>query len=382
VTLGNFSGSYAGGSYSITGLLNLNGPGTANITDLTLVNNTSTGAGPTNLTLNGQVNINGGATLNATTIGQGPIAGATTLTTLINWTNGTIGNLTGGDLNVSGAGLVLGGSSTFNIDATSTGSGVSSVISGPGALTKSGAGTLTLTAANTYAGNTWISAGTLALGASGSIANSTNLIIAGGAMFDVSATSLALASGQVLSNSTSTAILNGNLDASLGAMSLTYVSGAPSLTITNGVLTLASTTVFQVNNTGAALAPGSYKLISKATAGNVGSVAGTVPSSVAVSGGVTASLQITAGELYLVVTSSVNTSRPTLASGASDGKLNLSWPSDHIGWRLLVQTNHLAAGLSVNTNDWGTVAGSAGTNRVSLPVDTTKPTEFYRLVYP
>jgi hypothetical protein len=71
-----------------------------------------------------------------------------------------------------------------------------------------------------------------------------------------------------------------------------------------------------------------------------------------------------------------------LTNGVSGGKLNLSWPTDHTGWRLLVQTNNLASGISSNTNDWGTVAGSISTNQVSIPIDVSKPTEFYRLTLP
>lgn len=67
---------------------------------------------------------------------------------------------------------------------------------------------------------------------------------------------------------------------------------------------------------------------------------------------------------------------------ASAGYLNIAWPADHTGWRLQVQTNHLAAGISANPADWGTVAGSTVTNAVSLPIDTTKAGGFYRLVYP
>ena len=98
----------------------------------------------------------------------------------------------------------------------------------------------------------------------------------------------------------------------------------------------------------------------------------------------TAQLLDTGSAVQLAVTPgvAVATNAPTLRNSVSNGNLNLSWPSDHIGWRLLVQTNHLPAGISLNTNDWGTVAGSAGTNKVSIPIDTAKPTEFYRMVYP
>jgi autotransporter-associated beta strand protein len=78
----------------------------------------------------------------------------------------------------------------------------------------------------------------------------------------------------------------------------------------------------------------------------------------------------------------VNLSPPAITNGVTGGKLSLAWASDHTGWRLLAQTNHLAGGLSSNTNDWGTVAGSSATNQVSVPLNTTNPAEFYRLVYP
>lgn len=381
VTLGNLSGSYAGGTYSITSRLNLNGPGTANITNLVVADEPATG-GPT-LTMDSQVNLNGGATLNAASIGQGNVANVTTLTSQINWTNGTIGNISGSDLSIGGVNLMLHGDSTFNIDATSTGSSVSSVISGEGNLSKSGAGTLTLSAANSYTGDTAVSAGTLALDASGSIANSTNIIIAGGATFDVSATAFALASGQSLGNSSSMAQVNGSVDASSGALGLTYASGTPALSMQNGSLTLAPATVVTVNNTGAPLGNGSFKLISAGTGGTVG---GTVPSAVAVTGsgvgtGGTASLNITGNELYLDVSGvvAVNTNSPVLTNTVSGSTLTLSWPADHLGWRLEVQTNALNAGLGTN---WVTWPNSTNMTSVPIAVDPANPTMFFRLVYP
>ena len=100
----------------------------------------------------------------------------------------------------------------------------------------------------------------------------------------------------------------------------------------------------------------------------------------ALTGGQSWSFNPTNGVLSLVA--SVNTNPTNLTFTVTSSNLNLSWPADHIGWRLLVQTNHLAAGISANTNDWMSVAGSSGTNQVSLPVDKATPTEFYRLVYP
>jgi fibronectin type 3 domain-containing protein len=68
-----------------------------------------------------------------------------------------------------------------------------------------------------------------------------------------------------------------------------------------------------------------------------------------------------------------------VSMSASSGALTLSWPADHLGWRLQVQTNILATGLSSN---WFDVAGSSATNSVILPVDANQGSVFYRLVYP
>lgn len=85
---------------------------------------------------------------------------------------------------------------------------------------------------------------------------------------------------------------------------------------------------------------------------------------------------------FSLVVSSVNTARTNIVALVSGTNLNISWPADHIGWRLVMQTNHLSTGVSGNTNDWGTVANSAGTNFVSLPLDRTKAAAYFRLAYP
>jgi hypothetical protein len=63
----------------------------------------------------------------------------------------------------------------------------------------------------------------------------------------------------------------------------------------------------------------------------------------------------------------------------SDEILNLSWPADHTGWRLQVQTNGLETGLGLN---WFDVVGSTATNNVALPIDANQGSLFYRLIYP
>ncbi len=74
---------------------------------------------------------------------------------------------------------------------------------------------------------------------------------------------------------------------------------------------------------------------------------------------------------------------PTAISALVAGKmLTLSWPTNYVGSRLLMQTNRLTNGISFNTNDWATVPVSQQTNQVSLPIDPTLPAEFFRLIYP
>jgi autotransporter-associated beta strand protein len=75
----------------------------------------------------------------------------------------------------------------------------------------------------------------------------------------------------------------------------------------------------------------------------------------------------------------VNTAPPTLAATSSGSSLTLSWPQDHAGWRLQVQTNSSAVGIGTN---WFTVPGSTNAVSVTVPVVLDNPCVFYRLVYP
>jgi len=207
-------------------------------------------------------------------------------------------------------------------------------------LTKVGGSTITLSGVNVYKGITTINAGTLALSGSGSIGNSTAVVLASGTTFDVSGLSSAftLNASQTLSNSASTATLNGNLNTGSGTISLTYAAGTPAFNVANGTLTLSANTALNINNTGAALTPGSYKIIS-------GSVAGVLPSSVAppAGGGATApvSLQIINNELYLVV--SVPTTTAVVSPENPAGYL------DSLAFTANVQTNGVAAGAATGT---------------------------------
>jgi hypothetical protein len=62
--------------------------------------------------------------------------------------------------------------------------------------------------------------------------------------------------------------------------------------------------------------------------------------------------------------------------------VTLSWAGDHLGYRLLVQTNNLSLGLSSNPNDWAALPGSPLTTTTNFLIAPTNPAGFYRLVYP
>jgi autotransporter-associated beta strand protein len=246
-------------------------------------------------------------------------------TTISNGTfilNGELGSLAAGGPNYPKA-ILNNGTFIYTTNVTQT---LSGVISGTGTLKVNAAGgVLVLSNANTYTGNTIITNGTLRLTNNASINNSSNIVVSGGGMFDVSALSSSfnlgssLGSFQTLSNDTSMAIIKGNANTRSGTVALTYsVAGTPSFSVTNGILNLTNVTTFNVNNaTGSALTPGSYKIISRLTGGSV-AVTNALPA-VTVGGsgilaGASAALQITSGELYLVVT--VTTSSVLTTSGS------------------------------------------------------------------
>jgi len=72
----------------------------------------------------------------------------------------------------------------------------------------------------------------------------------------------------------------------------------------------------------------------------------------------------------------------TLTNRVSGGiNLALTWPVDHTGYELLVQTNNLTEGISRNPGDWGSL-GFTATNAAVISISQTNLNEYYRLVYP
>ncbi len=81
-----------------------------------------------------------------------------------------------------------------------------------------------------------------------------------------------------------------------------------------------------------------------------------------------------------IVAAPLPSNQPTnLIMQVSNGQMQLSWPPDHLGWRLQVQTNDLNDGLGTN---WFTVPGTTNGISAIVPVSATNGAVFLRLVYP
>ncbi len=85
------------------------------------------------------------------------------------------------------------------------------------------------------------------------------------------------------------------------------------------------------------------------------------------------------GNLRVFSTLTVNSQPTNIVFSVTGGQLTLSWPADHTGWELQVQTNGLAVGISTN---WTPVPGSTSVNSVVIPINLTNGSVFYRMVYP
>jgi autotransporter-associated beta strand protein len=249
-----------------------------------------------------------------------------------------------------------------------------------GGLAKSGTGTMRLTAANSYSGGTTVSTGKLLvnnlagsgtgsgsvivdagpvpgiLGGTGTIAGPVS-ILAGTLAPGTSIGTLTINNSLTLSGTT---IME--LDATLGTNDL--VRGLTSVMF-GGTLILS-------NLSGTIGTSNAFKLFS---ANNYqGAFATLTPASPGA--GLAWNTNTLAADGTLRV---LSTAPAGIAARASRNLLTLSWPADHIGWRLQAQTNSMSVGLSAN---WFDVANSVTTNQMSFPVDVAEGCVFYRLVYP
>ncbi len=232
-----------------------------------------------------------------------------------------------------------------------------------GGLTKIGGGTLYLNGTSTYTGTNLVNAGTLS--GIGSVAGAVTVASGGTLAAGSSATALGtntIAGPLVfLTGGTNFMKVNktsGGKDYLTGMSKVTY---GGTLVISNLSGTLTNNDSFKLFN--ATSYNGAFSAITPATPGT----------------GLAWNTNQLAVNGTLLVASPVNTGSTNILFNVSGGNLNLSWPADHTGWRLLVQTNPLTTGLNTN---WSTWPGSASTNAVSIPVSVGNPSVFFRLVYP
>ncbi len=361
--------------------------------------------GPGLLTLAGlntsaaNLNLNGGLVRFSTL--DPALPGSLGLVARLNFDGGGLQWATGNTADISASNVITinSGGATFDVDANSV--TISNRIgnSGAGGLTKWGTGRLTFDATNNYKGDTLIAQGTLALGLNGLLTNSPQIILSNNAVLDVAARSggeLTLVSGRTLRGN---GTVHGSVIVASGAtISPGFAIGT--LVITN-TLTLQSscTNLMELNATTrtndllAGMVSVSYRgrLI-------VTNLSGTLAAgdsfklfdATSYSGAfTTVTLPPLTGNLFwtnrlaldgtIAVLSPVNTTPTNITAVINGNALQLSWPADHIGWRLETQTNAPAAGLGTN---WFTVPGSSTTSQVLLPIDPANGNVFWRLAYP
>lgn len=154
-----------------------------------------------------------------------------------------------------------------------------------------------------------------------------------------------------------------------------FALGTNTSTVTvNGNLTFSNTTINVTNALG--FAAGAYTLFSY-----TGNEAGTYALGVTPTNNFTYALtnSVSSGQIQFVVTSTGPSLTPvTMLYTNTGGKLQLTWPLDHTGWFVQIQTNNLARGISTN---WTTIAASSTTNVFSVPFNPTNGSVFLRLSY-
>ncbi len=278
--------------------------------------------------------------------------------------------------------------------------GVIAESAGSFGLTKTNIGAFSLAATNTYSGPTVVVQGRLMLVDNGSIANSRTLSVAAGATLDAGQRvdgTLALNAGQTLSGfgtvtgivttagssiiapgsatSTGTLTVSGNITLNgTNLMKLSPSSTTNDALATGGIITYGGT-LSLTNISGTLTSASTFKLFSAAPGNYAGSFSAIIPAIPAPGLAWNTNTLTTDGILRFVAT--VNPNPTNLTATVSGNTLTLSWPADHTGWTLQVQTNSLSTGLNTN---WFNVPGSTLVNTNVVPINPANGTVFYRMV--
>ncbi|NGO39160.1 hypothetical protein G4L39_07085 [Limisphaera ngatamarikiensis] len=303
--------------------------------------------------------------------------------------------------------LVVGG---LNTDATFAGTLYDNV-----SIVKVGTGRWTLTAFHNHTGNTTVSNGVLALamspeGSNGDIGSSPVITVAAPGVLDVTGRSDGLldVGAMALQTLRGNGTVRGNVQINFsGTLAPGFPEGHGALTV-QGTLTLYGNTTLRISRTlgpqsdrvictNIVVQPGATLTVTQLDTNNLvtGDVFQLFSGPVAAENfGLIDLPQMNAdGTVQYVWTNmlavdgtirllqggqpSVNTTPTNIMAVVSDGRLELSWPADRIGWRLLSNSVSITA-----SDQWYPVAGSEATNRVIITPNPARTNVFYRLVYP
>jgi fibronectin-binding autotransporter adhesin len=269
------------------------------------------------------------------------------------------------------------GSNSFTIQLTDQ-------ATSPTSLTKAGAGTwyLNCPIGEYYSGLTAVNGGTLVLSTTHNSGSTPPVNLNGPG-------SATVADGATLG------VINDAASISATVSNLTLgVSGATTARFQNvadtatplinaiGTVTVNGTNTVVIGDTNALVAGSTYPLVKYGTLAGAGfGGIGLAPLPAGIYGKLTNDLGNSWIALVTSATpfSSVNTNPTNITATVSGSTLTLTWPADHTGWRLQAQTNSLSSGLGTN---WVTIPGTDASNSYSATMDATKPTVFYRMVYP
>jgi len=245
-------------------------------------------------------------------------------------------------------------------------------------------GTLNLTANNNYAGPTLVSNGTLSV--QGTLQGSGVVTVNSGARLAGNGT----IAGSVTNNGTlapgtdviGTLTVNGNLVFGAGATHLARLNkSANTNDLVRGLTQVQyAGTLVLTNLAGSLAANDSFKLFDAAGAAYSGSFASVVPATPGA--GLTWDLtHLTTDGTVRVASGGVDLTPINVTAVFTNSSVSLSWPANHIGWRLQTQTNALNVGLSTNWFLW-TASDVTTTNAIVIPINTSNKSVFYRLVSP
>lgn len=242
-------------------------------------------------------------------------------------------------------------------------------VSGSGSLLKTGAGTVTLTGTSTYSGSTTVGNGTLLV--NGSI--DAGVTVTGGTLGGIGAINGAAsveAGGRITGGAVAalgTLTLNNDLNLNGDVWVKLDKSQAPSNSVisVSGQLAANSGATLTITNLGPALQLGDkFYVFNRAFDAGGGDVTITNAQGYGFSNDLDTDGSIT-------VTSVPSLGQPTLGYSKSGNNLTFTWDgTGSLEW----QTNALNKGLSTN---W--VAYPNGTNGVTVTVDPTQPSVFFRV---